>query len=100
MGIMSNSTILASSLVILSSLTIGVASGLISFYVGSESLKSVNTPPENPTQKINEQEKEVQDNKKFSIIPEQKILVKVYDYVHKQQEASKVKQSQSNSNPR
>lgn len=95
---MSNSTILASSLVILSSLTVGVASGLVAFYAGSESLKSVNTPPENPTQKLNGQEKEGQTNQKFTIVPEKQVLVKVYDYVKKQQEASKVKQSQNNNN--
>lgn len=94
---MPNSTILASSLVILSSLTVGVASGLVSYYVGSESLKSVNTPSENPTQKINAQEKQGQNNQKFTVVPEQKILVKVYDYVHQQQEASKVKKSKDNS---
>ena len=95
---MSNSTILASSLVILSSLTVGVASALVAFYVGSESLKSVNTPSENPTQKLNGQKKEGQTNQKFTIVPEKQVLVKVYDYVKKQQEASKVKQSKNNNN--
>lgn len=92
---MSNPTILASGLVILTSLTVGIITGMVAYYLGSDSLKNVNTPAENPSQKINTKEEKRNNNSKFTIIPEKKVIVTVYDYVHQQQEASKVKKSKN-----
>lgn len=94
---MSNPTILASSLVILSSLTVGILSGIVSYYLGSDSLKNVNTPTENPTQKVSTKEEKRQNQQKFTIIPEKKVIVQVYDYVRQQQEASKLKKQKNDS---
>lgn len=85
-------TALASAIVLVSSLGVGLASGMFSFYLGSTSLVGVTSPDENPTQKINNQENKDGKIKKFSLMSEQKILVKVYDYVHKAREESKVKE--------
>lgn len=85
-------TTIASTIVLLSSLAVGIASGLFSFYLGSTSLVGVTSPPENPTQKINNQENNDLKGKKFHLMSEEKILVNVYDYVHKAREESKVKE--------
>lgn len=84
-------TTIASSIVILSSLAVGLGSGFFAFYLGSTSLVGVTSPAENPTQKINNQEKNDSTGKKFTLMSEQKMLVKVYDRIHKAREESKVK---------
>ncbi|MBL1210874.1 hypothetical protein [Geminocystis sp. GBBB08] len=85
-------TIIASALVLVSSLTVGIASGIFSFYLGSTSLEGVTSPQENPTQKINNKDSNEIKTKKFSLMSEQNILIKVYDHIHKAREESKVKE--------
>ncbi|BAQ66529.1 hypothetical protein [Geminocystis sp. NIES-3709] len=87
-------TAIASILVVLSSLSIGLATGFLSFYLGAESLTGVTSPEENPTQKINNKSDNEGQGTNFQLISEQKILVKVYDQIHKAREESKVKEQQ------
>ncbi len=88
-------TITASVLVLLSSLGLGLATGFFAHKMGSESLKGVKSPTENPSQKIADskidQEVDLSTKKDFEIIPEKKIIVNVYDYVTEQRELSKGK---------
>ncbi len=90
-----SSTIIASLLVLLSSIGLGLGMGWFAFTLGSESLKGVKSPVENPTQKIKEQEgKEGLDlskKKKFEIKSEKAIIVNAYDHVHGKKEANKEK---------
>jgi hypothetical protein len=85
-------TTLASVLVLISSLGVGLAAAIFAFYLGTTSLVGVTSPAENPTQKINNQENKDGKIKKFDLMSEQKILVKVYDHVQKVREESKVKE--------
>ena len=93
-----NSTILATILVLFSSIGLGVVTGLISFKLGSESLKGVQSPQENPTQKISAQELEQLDltqKKKFQIIEEKTILIKVYNHTHQQRKVNQAQEKES-----
>ena len=83
------STILASAVVLLSSIGMGLVTGYISFELGSESLKGVKSPADNPSQKIMEKELDLKAKEKFQLIDEKTILVKVYDHIHEYREANK-----------
>jgi len=83
-------TTVTSILILVSSLSIGIGVGYLSFYLGTESLMGVTSPEENPTQKINNTSENGQERQKFTLMSEEKILVKVYDYIHKAREESKV----------
>lgn len=89
MRVVVNPAVVASFFVILSSVSVGVVSGITAFYLGSESLKTVNSPEENPTQKLGKWE--TVDLKKYHFQPvaEKTILVKVYNYVQEQRKAAK-----------
>ena len=88
-----NTTITASILVIISSLGLGLLTGWFSFEMGSDSLKGVKSPSENPSQKIspsNGNEKiDLSQKKDFKIIEEKRIIVTVYDYVQEQRGVTK-----------
>ncbi len=85
-------TIIASTIVLVSSLVVGLASGFFSFHLGTRSLVGVTSPPENPTQKINNKDGNGGQIKKFNLMSEQNMLVKVYDHIHKAREESKAKE--------
>ena len=93
-----NSAIVASIIVVLTSLGLGLTTCLITFRLGSESLKGVTSPLKNPTQKIKNEQKstDLASRKQFKIIEEKTVLVKVYDHVHKQRDAAKVKEKKAN----
>lgn len=83
-----NFTYITSAIVVFSSLLVGVVSAYVAYSVGTDSLEGVNTPPENPTQKIGNDRGKNTENR-FEFISERTILVKVYDHIHKQKEAAK-----------
>lgn len=87
-----NSTIIASLIVLLSSIGLGMFTGYLSFALGSESLKGVKSPEENPSKKILEQKSDVKQQEEFQFVDEKKILVKVYDHIHQYREANKKKE--------
>lgn len=87
-------TAIASFFVLISSLSIGIGTGYLAFYLGTESLTGVTSPEENPTQKINTTTENSGENQNFTLMSEQKILVKVYDHIHKAREESKLKAQQ------
>ncbi|HIK37006.1 MAG: hypothetical protein NZ901_07810 [Geminocystis sp.] len=89
MKVVVNPAVVASFFVILGSVSVGVVSGVTAFYLGSESLKTVNSPEENPTQKLGKWE--TVDLKKYHFQPveEKTVLVKVYNYVQEQRRAVK-----------
>ncbi len=80
-----NMTVLAFFLVIFGSIAAGIATAFVSYKLGRESLATVTTPSENPSQKI---AKEESNNQDFRIIDEREILVRVYDFVYKQKQAT------------
>lgn len=87
-------TALTSIFILISSLSIGIGVGYLSFSLGTESLTGVTSPEENPTQKINNKSENGEENKNFTLMSEQKMLVKVYDYIHKAREESKLQEKQ------
>ena len=87
-------TVIASTIVLFSSLSIGIGTGLLSFYLGRESLKGVTSPEENPTQKINPNLGNNGERQNFQLMSEKTVLVKVYDYVQTAREESKLKEQQ------
>ena len=96
-----NSTILAIILVLLSSVGLGVFTGLVSFNLGSESLKGVKSLTVSNTKKTNAPESDESDltqRKKFQFIEERTILVKVYDHIHRHRQASQKQKQASQEN--
>lgn len=87
-------TAIASILVLISSLSIGIGVGYLSFYLGTESLMGVTSPEENPTQKVNNKSENGEQRQNFTLMSEQKILVKVYDHIHKAREEGKLQAQQ------
>ena len=88
-----NKTITASILVIISSLGLGLLTGWFAFQMGSDSLKGVKSPSENPSQRIsssnNNEKIDLSKKKDFKIIEEKRIIVNVYDYVQEQRGVTK-----------
>jgi dipeptide/tripeptide permease len=91
-GIAFNYTVITSAVAVLSSLAVGLSTGFLSFYLGRESLKGVTSPQENPAQKVNNEDNNGGQIKKFKLMKEQTMLVTVYDYIKKNREESKVKE--------
>ncbi len=83
-----NFTVIAIFLVILGSIGSGIAAAFLFYKLGRQSLSTVTTPSENPTQKIKQGKSET-TNREFKIIEEREILVRVYDFVHQQKEENK-----------
>jgi hypothetical protein len=79
-------TILAFVLVIFGSIASGIVTVVVAYQLGRQSLSTVTTPSENPSQKIIKEEGVKKD---FTIIDEKEILVKVYDFVQKQKQDMK-----------
>jgi hypothetical protein len=88
-------TIVASVFVLLSSIGLGIGTGYVSFGLGSESLKGVKSPLDNPSKKIITQEVNLQNKKKFQLMEEKTILTKVYDHIEAQREKNKSTQKKS-----
>ncbi len=87
-----NSTVTVFSFILLASLVTVGGTGYVAYIFGSKSLAGVRTPEENPTQKLtNVHNSQTQPTQGFQIVPEKTILVKVYDYIHAQKQASKAK---------
>ncbi len=86
-----NSTIWVSLLVLLGSLGLGLGTGYFTFTLGSESLKGVKSPADNPSQKITDKQLDLSKKQEFKLIEEKTILVNVYDDIHGQREISKKK---------
>ena len=87
-----NSTIVASILVLLGSIGLGIGTGLFAHKLGSESLTGVKSPSENPSQKIKEvdnQKSDLSKKKDFKIIEEKRMIITVYDYVQQQRNLAK-----------
>ncbi|MGI0482813.1 hypothetical protein ACN4EE_18755 [Geminocystis sp. CENA526] len=87
-------TAIASVFVLIGSLSIGLGTGYLTFYLGTESLMGVTSPEENPTQKINGKTENNGEIQNFTLMSEQKMLVKVYDHIHKAREESKLQAQQ------
>ena len=92
------STIAASIVVLLSSIGVGTVVGSIFFELGSESLKGVTSPADNPNNTITEQKLDLKQREKFQLIEEKRILVQVYDHVYKYREAKKQEQKYNQKN--
>lgn len=81
-----NLSVITFILIIISSLGAGVATGFFSYTMGKDSLMGVATPHDNPTQKLQKPLNFENIQEDFTIIPEQTILVKVYDSIHQQKQ--------------
>ena len=86
-----NSKILLSLFVLLGSLGLGLGAGYFTYSLGSESLKGVRAPEDNPSQKIVDKPLDLSKKQEFKLIEEKTILVNAYDHVHGQRETSKKK---------
>jgi hypothetical protein len=84
----SHSTFLIFVLILLGSLSAGGATGFMTYKFGIQSLRNINSPETNSSQKlVNNHQPSSPKSTTFKIIPEQDILVKVYDYVYAQKKA-------------
>jgi len=86
-----NLTVVAFFLLIFGSIAAGIVAGFASYRLGRESLSTVTTPQENPTEKLpmTTANKDSQP-KEFEITEERKILVQVYDFVVAKKEELKL----------
>ncbi|MBF2058553.1 MAG: hypothetical protein IGQ45_15395 [Cyanobacterium sp. T60_A2020_053] len=93
-----NLSVIAFILVIISSIGAGITTGFFSYTMGKDSLSGVATPNDNPTQKLQKPLNFDNLQEEFKIIPEQQVLVKVYDSIHQQKQilAEKRKQAENN----
>lgn len=82
--------------VIFGSVAAGIVTAFLAYTLGRQSLSAVTTPSENPTQKIVKGENQRATNQEFKIMKEKEILVRVYDFVHKQKQENKAQSSAKN----
>jgi hypothetical protein len=94
-----NSTFMIFGLIIFGTVGAGITTAILAYKFASESLKAVQFPEENPAQKLALKNSSPQKSSQgFQILNEKDILVKVYDYVYSQKEASKNKKSETKDN--
>lgn len=87
-----NITVVTICLVILGSIVSGIATAIIAYQLGRQSLSTVTTPADNPSKKM-VQDKPQKTLQEFKIINEKEILVKVYDFVYQQKQENKAQPS-------
>ncbi|MDJ0597468.1 MAG: hypothetical protein QNJ37_01280 [Crocosphaera sp.] len=95
-----NPTLKLSLLLLLVISGAGTASAYIAYRAGSEALKGVSQPENNPTKKLAEGSKKSTEPTEFKPIDEKTILIKVYNHTHQKNKAaaSEKKQDKQSSN--
>ena len=89
----SYSTIIIFLLILLGSIGAGSATGFYAYKFGTQSLESINSPEVNPSQKLaNNNQLSSQKSTNLQFISEKDILVRVYDHVYYQKQATQEKQ--------
>ena len=89
----SYSKIIIFLLILLGSVGAGSATGFYVYKFGTQSLESINSPEVNPTEKLaNNNQLSSQKSTSVQFISEKDILVRVYDHVYYQKQATQEKQ--------
>lgn len=89
-----NSTPMIFGMILSITLGTGILSAIVAYKFGTLSLEAVESPAENPTQKLAIKNVATKKSEKsFQLMKEKDILVNVYDYVHNQKEANKKQKS-------
>ncbi len=66
----------------------GTASAFLAYQAGTQALKGVSQPENNPTKKLTEGEKKSTEPTEFKPIDEKTILIKVYNHTHQKNKAA------------
>ncbi|MDJ0843699.1 hypothetical protein [Crocosphaera sp.] len=83
-----NSTLKLTLLLLLVMSGAGTASAYLAYQAGTQALKGVSQPENNPTKKLTEGSKKSTEPTEFKPIDEKTILIKVYDHTHKKNKAA------------
>ncbi|MEL4893885.1 hypothetical protein [Crocosphaera sp. Alani8] len=76
----------------------GTASAYLAYQAGTQALKGVSQPENNPTKKLGESSKKSNEPTEFKPIDEKTILIRVYDHTHKKNQAITKKEQESKKN--
>ncbi|EAZ90667.1 hypothetical protein [Crocosphaera chwakensis] len=83
-----NSTLKLTILLLLLMSGAGTASAFLGYQAGTQALKGVSQPENNPTKKLTEGEKKSTEPTEFKPIDEKTILIKVYNHTHQKNKAA------------
>ncbi|MGK7886378.1 MAG: hypothetical protein AB4057_17365 [Crocosphaera sp.] len=76
----------------------GTASAYFAYQMGAQALEGVSQPEINPTKKLGKGTQKSTEPTEFKPIDEKTILIKVYDYTHKKNEAAATEKKQKSKN--